>query len=297
MNSNDDFETRVTDLKKLFKAQPGEDCLVIIHTAVSRELGRRYVLDKPYVTIGRGTDNDIVVLSDSVSRYHIRLERHGDELILQDLKSTNGTFANNDAERVTVRSLMPGDQIRVGDTVFKFLAGSDIEAQYHAALSRMAATDGLTGLSNRKRLDMVLADEIQRATRYARPLSLMMLDVDHFKRINDTHGHPAGDTLLCQLASLLQQRLRLSDEIGRYGGEEFCIILPETSFEAAVQIAESLRANIENHAFVIEQQTLNVTVSIGIATFDTGMQHEDLYRASDQKLYEAKRAGRNRVCH
>jgi two-component system, cell cycle response regulator len=296
VNSNDDFETRVTSPKRPVSEQ-GEDCLVIIHSPVPTELGRRFVLDIPKISIGRDIDNDIVTQSDGVSRKHARIERRGSELILQDLSSTNGTFANDDPQCVTVRRLMPGDQIHIGDTVFKFLVGNDIEAQYHAAVNRAAITDGLTGLSNRKHLDTLLSDEIPRAQRYGRALSLLMLDVDHFKRVNDTHGHLAGDAVLRQIAALLRQRLRPSDEPGRYGGEEFCIILPETGLDQATQIAESIRTMIEAHAFVIEQQALKATVSIGIASLGPAMQAEDLYRAADQLLYQAKHAGRNRVCH
>jgi diguanylate cyclase (GGDEF)-like protein len=293
--SNDESETRVTSLK-ILRPGTGEDCLVIIHSPVATELGRRFVLDVPKLRIGRDFDNDIVIRSDSVSRNHARLERQGNQLVLKDLDSTNGTFANNDPQRVTVRHLLPGDQIHIGETVFKFLAGSDIEAQYHAAVNRAAITDGLTGLANRTRLDTLLTEEIPRAQRYGRALSVLMLDIDHFKRINDTHGHLAGDTVLRQIAGLLHQRLRPSDEIGRYGGEEFCAILPETTLEQAALIAESLRAMVEAHAFAIEAQRASVTISIGLATLRPDMQVHDLYRAADERLYEAKRGGRNRVC-
>ncbi|MEC5385062.1 GGDEF domain-containing protein [Uliginosibacterium sp. H3] len=294
--NNDDMETRVTSLKSPLSG-PGEDCLVIIHSPIASELGRRYVLDIPSVKIGRDVDNDIVTQSDGVSRKHARIERRGSELILQDLNSTNGTFANNDVQRVTVRSLMPGDQIHIGDTVFKFLAGTDIEAQYHAAINRAAITDGLTGLANRKRIDTLLGEEIPRAQRYGRALSLLMLDVDHFKRVNDTHGHLAGDAVLRQIATLLRQRLRPSDEPGRYGGEEFCVILPETAIDQAALIAESIRSLIESHSFVIDTGTLRATVSIGIATLGSAMRAEDLYNAADQMLYQAKHGGRNRVSY
>ncbi|HSD37400.1 MAG TPA: GGDEF domain-containing protein [Rhodocyclaceae bacterium] len=295
-NSSDDSETRVTSPRKPV-SEHGEDCLVIIHSPVPAELGRRFVLDIPKVSIGRDIDNDVVTQSDGVSRKHACIERRDSEFILQDLESTNGTFANDDPQRVTVRRLMPGDQIHIGDTVFKFLVGNDIEAQYHAAINHAAITDDLTGVSNRKHLDTLVSDEIPRARRYGRALSLLMLDVDHFKRVNDTHGHLAGDAVLRQIAALLRQRLRPSDEPGRYGGEEFCVILPETGPDQARQIAESIRSMIEAHAFLVDRQTIKATVSIGIATFSPTMQAEDLYRAADQRLYQAKHAGRNRVCH
>ncbi|GAA5166303.1 GGDEF domain-containing protein [Viridibacterium curvum] len=289
-----DNVTRLTSIKSLMGI-PGEDCLVVIHSPTATELGRRYLLDKPTVGVGRGADNDIVILSDSVSRNHVRLERRGPDLFLQDLQSTNGTYANNEPQRINVRCLIPGDQIRIGDTVLKFLAGSDIEAQYHAAVNRMAITDGLTGLSNRMRLDTLLAEEVLRARRYNRALSVMMLDVDHFKRINDTHGHLIGDAVLRQIATALRQRLRPSDEIGRFGGEEFCAVLPETPLDKASLIAESLRELVQSQPFLVDETAIHLTVSIGISTLADNMQAEDLYRLADEALYRAKNAGRNRI--
>src|SRR5690606_33242908 len=122
------------------------------------------------------------------------------------------------------------------DTIFKYLAGSDIELQYHEIIFRMAVTDGLTNLANRKQLDNLLEEEIPRARRYGHDLSLLMLDIDHFKPINDPHGHLTGDAVLRAMAGVLQPRLRPGDRLGRYGGEEFCVILPETSLMNAALI-------------------------------------------------------------
>ena len=156
-----------------------------------------------------------------------------------------------------------GDRLRVGDTIFKYLSGSDIEVQYHEILFRMTVTDGLTNLCNRKQLDATLHEEIPRARRHGRELSVLMLDIDHFKSINDTHGHLAGDSVLRGLAAILQKRLRPNDRLGRYGGEEFCAILPETALANAAKIGEELRALVEAHAFVAEDKRINVTISIG----------------------------------
>jgi len=296
MPDEDDEKTRVTGLEELDLPTAGEDCLVVIHTAVQTELGRRYVLSNLVTTIGRGPKNDVVVSSDAVSRQHARLERRGAEFVVSDMGSTNGTFINNERKRPNNSRLNRGDQIRVGDTVFKFLSGSDIEAQYHAVIGHMAVTDGLTNLSNRKHLDTTLSEEITRAHRHGRDLSLLMLDIDHFKTINDIHGHLAGDRVIAGLAVLLRQRLRSGDKLGRYGGEEFCAILPETELPSATAIAETLRAMIATNPFPIESQRLTVTVSIGVAALQPNMQNSDLYRAADIMLYRAKGEGRNQVC-
>jgi diguanylate cyclase (GGDEF)-like protein len=295
--SDDEMQTRRSDPPNLPPAASGEDCLVIIFTPVPTDFGRRHVLNGPLATIGRGRDNDIALQSDAVSRHHAKLERRGMEFIVSDLGSTNGTFVNDDPTRLKEWRLNRGDLLRIGDTVFKYLSGKDIEAQYHAVISQMAMTDGLTNLFNRKQLDALLEEEVARAHRHRRELSLLMLDIDHFKRVNDDHGHLVGDAVLTRLAASLQQRLRPSDKLGRYGGEEFCAILPETPLSGAAGMAESLRAMIKEQRIVVDNQAVAVTVSIGAAGLQANMKCADLYRAADQMLYRAKSLGRDRVCY
>lgn len=297
MDSDYDIQTRVTGLDELKVRRPGEACLVVIHAPVQNDLGRRYVMDKDTTTVGRGRDNDIVLPSDCVSRRHARLEQRAGTLFAVDLASTNGTFINDDAHCVRERQLERGDRLKIGDTIFKYLSGSDIELQYHEIIFRMTVTDGLTDLANRKQLDALLEEEIPRARRHNRDLSLLMIDIDFFKNINDTHGHLTGDSVLRGLAAILQRRLRPNDKLGRYGGEEFCAILPETSVHNAAKIAEELRALVEAHAFVAEDKNIRVTISVGAGALQAGMTLPDLYRCADEMLYKAKRTGRNKVCH
>jgi diguanylate cyclase (GGDEF)-like protein len=292
-----DLQTRVTGLDELKVKRTGQDCLVVIYAPSPTELGRRYLLGLPTLAIGRGRDNDIVLASDSVSRRHARIEQRADGLYLLDLESTNGTFVNDEPQRLRERRLRRGDQFSVGDTIFKFLSGNDVESQYHDIVFRMAITDGLTNLANRKQLDTVLAEELPRAQRHGRHLSLLMIDIDYFKRINDTYGHLTGDSVLRGLAMTLQKRLRPNDKLARYGGEEFCVVLPETSLSSAVRIGEELRSLIQNQAFVAEGTEVRVTISIGAAAIGPMTTVEQLYKASDEMLYKAKHAGRNRVCY
>jgi two-component system cell cycle response regulator len=296
VESDYDIKTRVTGLEELKVRRPGQDCLVVIHAPVQSDLGRRYLLAKQQITIGRGRDNDICLPSDCVSRRHGRLEQRGEEVFVVDLASTNGTFVNDEPKSVKERRLNRGDQLKVGDTIFKYLSGSDVEAQYHEVVFRMRITDGLTNLHNRKQLDTLLDEEIARARRHARDLSVLMLDIDHFKKINDTHGHLTGDSVLRGLAAMLQKRLRPNDKLGRYGGEEFCAILPETSLENAAVIAEELRALVAGASFLAESHEIKVTISIGAGALRDGMRAPDLYQAADEMLYQAKRTGRNKVC-
>jgi len=296
-DSDYDSNTRVTAVQTPRALVAGIECLVVIHTPIHSQLGRRYVLENPTLTIGRGRDNDIVLPSDCVSRQHVRIERRAKSFYSVDLASTNGTYVNDATSPVIEHCLTPGDQLKIGDTIMKFLSGSDIEAQYHEIIFSMTITDGLTNLYNRKQLDAAMDDELARSQRHGRPLAVLMLDIDHFKRVNDTYGHLAGDSVLRGLAALLQKRVRPTDKLGRYGGEEFCAILPETSHSSAMKIADDLRKLIEAYVFVADQQQIKTTVSIGVGSLQPGVDSATaLYKSADAKLYEAKRTGRNKVC-
>ncbi len=275
--------------------EPGQAYLVVLHAGLQSDIGRRYVLETSSLTIGRGRDNDVVLTSDAVSRRHTRLEVRENEVFVIDLQSTNGTYINDDGRLTSERRLIRGDLLKVGDTIFKYLSGVDVEAQYHDMIFRMAVTDGLTNLCNRQQLDKLLNEEIQRCQRNSRSLTVLLLDIDYFKKINDEFGHLAGDSVLRGLASAFTKRLRPSDKLGRYGGEEFCAILPETSLQGAMTFADGLRALAESCVFAADGKQIKVTISIGIAEWNTSMQAMDMYRAADEKLYSAKRNGRNRV--
>lgn len=296
MDSDHDIKTRVTTLEELKVQRKGDDCIVVIYAPVASELGRRHVLDKEVITIGRDRENDIVLDSDSVSRRHARVEHREGQFFVTDLDSTNGTYVNDDADPISDTQLRRGDQMKIGDTIFKYLSGSDVEAQYHETIFNMTITDGLTDVGNKKRLDQVVQKEIPRAIRHARELSMLMIDIDHFKDVNDTYGHLAGDSVLRDLANIIQKRLRPDDELGRYGGEEFAAILPETALAGAVRIGEDLRALIESHPFLVEGEQIKVTVSIGAAELQPGMDSKAFFRAADELLYKAKNGGRNRIC-
>lgn len=280
---------------EIVDSAPGQACLVVLHAGLQSEIGRRYVFESTAFTIGRGRDNDVVLISDAVSRRHTRLEIRDNEVFVIDLQSTNGTYVNDDGRLNGERRLNRGDLLKVGDTIFKYLSGVDVEAQYHDMIFRMAVTDGLTNLCNRQQLDKLLMEEIQRSQRNPRPLSVLLLDIDYFKKINDQYGHLAGDSVLRGLASAMTKRLRPSDRLGRYGGEEFCAILPETSLDGAVKFAEGLRTLAESCVFAADDKQIKVTISIGIAEWKDAMQQMDMYRVADEKLYVAKRNGRNRV--
>ena len=161
---------------------------------------------------------------------------------------------------------------------------------------RLATTDGLTGLMNRRSLNTQLAARSREAQRYRRPLSLLLIDIDHFKKVNDTHGHPAGDAVLRGVAAVARAQSRETDLVARYGGEEMALVLPETDAAGASVIAERLRAAVEGTAHGTEHGTLRVTISVGVATWPGGGQTPDeLLTTADRALYRAKQTGRNRV--
>ncbi len=166
----------------------------------------------------------------------------------------------------------------------------------NARLQLLAVTDGLTGLFNHRRFQEALNAELIRAERHKRPLSVLMIDVDFFKKINDAMGHPAGDELLRRLAEILGRDLRQSDLIARYGGEEFTVLLPETTKSEAVMVGERMRAAVEAGANLGTALKQKVTVSLGVATYpEDGTTAEGVLEAADQAMYVAKRQGRNRV--
>ncbi|MGI9139706.1 MAG: diguanylate cyclase [Gemmatimonadaceae bacterium] len=164
-------------------------------------------------------------------------------------------------------------------------------------LRRMSQTDGLTGLDNRRYLEERLHEMFEHSLRLHEPLSAVMCDIDHFKSVNDTHGHQAGDAILRQFAKLIKKQAREIDRVGRYGGEEFMIILPGTVLEAAETFAQRVREEIEKHVFTHNGLKLNRTVSCGVATWPHPriVSRDDLIRAADDSLYVAKETGRNKV--
>lgn len=167
---------------------------------------------------------------------------------------------------------------------------------YEHKLIQMAKVDGLTGVFNRRYLDTRLQEELERSRRHGNPLSIMMLDIDHFKEINDTHGHICGDYTLRKISELLLELIRTSDILGRYGGEEFCCILPETSFEQALVLAERCRTQVAASQFSCTDHQSRVTVSIGVTDLHRDDTLDSIIKRADDALYQAKRTGRNRVC-
>ncbi len=259
----------------------------------------RQLLPQRVYAFGRGDDVDFQIQDTLTSRRHCEL-RWDDQAFwtLVDLKSRNGTYVNG--ERVHGRSkLADGDKIQVGrTTILKFTYHDTLEESFQKQMYESALRDGLTKVYNKRYFAERLISEMRFAVRHQAAIALLMLDLDHFKNINDTHGHVAGDRVLAAVAQTLSRSVRNEDVVARYGGEEFAVLLRSTPYAHVLNTAERLRKQIE--ALMVENeggQVLGVTVSIGLATFpETKVTTPaEMVEAADQALYRAKHAGRNRV--
>jgi diguanylate cyclase (GGDEF)-like protein len=258
------------------------------------DLGRRIPLEAPALTIGRDAECEVVVPIDGISRRHCELV-HREGVRLRDLGSTNGTWLNG-------RELAPGEEplLRTGDRVelvgvaFKYLEGNDLEAQYHEELYQLAIVDGLTRIFNRRYLMDFLAREISRCRRHARPLSLLLFDIDRFKQINDCFGHSAGDHVLREIVEVAREGVRREECLARFGGDEFAVVMPETELAGARIVAERTRIRVEGHAVAFAGREIPVTISVGVTVLSPEMADaEAMLAAADTQLYAAKMAGRN----
>lgn len=277
------------------KPPTGDACLVNLHPP-GPDIGKRVPLLIAQYIVGRDSEAGFVVSRSSVSRQHARLYRDdAGAWWVEDLNSTNGTFVNEN--RIKQQQLSDADQVRFGDAIYKFLSGSNIESAYHEAIHNMAIQDGMTGIHNKRYFMEFLEREIAVCVRHSHPLTLVMFDVDHFKKINDGHGHLAGDAVLKDLAARIKPRIRREDLFARYGGEEFACVLPSTALPGGIVFAEHLRTLIEERATVFDNQVIKFTISLGVTTLhrETGVDPASLIKRADENLYSAKRNGRNRV--
>ncbi len=278
------------------KGPVGEACLVNLHPP-GPDIGKRVPLVNNKYIVGRDQDAGFVVGRSSVSRQHARLFVMDDgSWWVEDLNSTNGTFVNEERLRMP-RQLADSDQVRFGDAIYKFLSGSNIESAYHEAIHNMAIQDGMTGIHNKRFFMEFLEREIAVASRHGHPLTLVMFDVDHFKKVNDTHGHLAGDAVLKDLSQRIRPRIRREDLFARYGGEEFACVLPSTALPGGIVFAEHLRTIIEERPCSFDGGAIPFTISLGVTTLhrENGVDPAALIKRADENLYAAKRGGRNRV--
>lgn len=259
--------------------------------------GKQFALQDG-VVIGRAHETQIYIDDRSLSRSHARLDIRGNEVTVVDLGSTNKTIVNGQVlPPMAPCRLNNNDQVKTGNVIFKFLEQGSIEAVTNQALFEKANRDGLTGAYSKRALLERAPEAVRRADSLGESLSVIVMDVDFFRNINNSHGHAGGDYVLKELGRVIGSNLvRSADFFARYGGEEFVLILAETPVQTAVEIAERIRNTIETAEFVFDTRRIPVTVSLGVAGKRAGeTEWASLFDRADKALYASKQNGRNRV--
>jgi diguanylate cyclase (GGDEF)-like protein len=290
-----DDDTKITTSSEVAAVPADRDraYLIVLHGS---NVGEMYKIGEGETVIGRGNQADVRVVDEGISRMHARIVHEGTDLVVEDLDSKNGTFANG--ARIKRHRLSDGDKIQVGETtILKFTYHDRLDESFQRQMYESALRDGLTKIFNKKYFIDRLEAEFAYAVRHRSSLSLVMFDIDHFKKVNDVHGHLAGDYVLSNLAAAIAQTIRQEDVFARYGGEEFAVICRGVDVLGAQTFADRLRNIVESITFSFQGKRLPVTVSVGVAGLPDAALREpiDLISASDAALYEAKRGGRNRV--
>lgn len=260
-------------------------------------MGRVRPLEGAQVLVGRSVESELVLTDDGVSRRHALFTLDGPTYSVKDLGSANGTFVQG-VRVVGSRSLADGDQIQVGPTaLLRYTVTDEDQRALLEQLYATSVTDALTGARNRDYMETLLAAEISYAKRHSSHLAFVLFDLDHFKRINDTYGHPAGDAVLVEVATAIRAEARKEDSLCRYGGEEFALVLRDIDSVGASTMGERVRSVIEGLKVVYDGREIPVTASVGVSTLReldeaTSM---NIVKLADRRLYRAKELGRNRV--
>ena len=259
--------------------------------------GSVFTVEQLPCTIGRHATNTLHIDEESISRFHARICREEQGFFLEDLQSRNGTSVAG--KRITRHPLKDGDGLTFGAQVaFRFSVADSHAERLLRRLYESSTRDALTGAYNRAHFDERLRAEIAFASRHAAEMSLVMIDIDHFKRVNDTFGHQAGDVVLKELVKLSQKTLRTEDVFARFGGEEFAVILRGTNLDGAFKLAERLRVALKQSLVQYEGRIITATLSAGCASLlccESPASPSDFIRIADRRLYLAKTGGRNRV--
>ncbi|MCC6747177.1 MAG: GGDEF domain-containing protein [Deltaproteobacteria bacterium] len=277
---------------------PVEDAVQLV-VLVGTNVGQVYKLKRGDTLIGRDEAAEIQILDPGISRRHAQIVFDAVHAVylLRDLGSRNGVRIN-DVPVGEPQPLLRGDKIQIGlQTVLRVSYPDELETAYASRMYEAVLRDGLTGAYNRRYLDERLPSEVAFSVRHRVELALLLLDIDHFKAVNDTYGHPAGDVVLKQVAALVQRAIRTEDVLARFGGEEFAIICRQTGEEPAGVLAERIRRGVAETVFVADEHQLRVTVSVGISELLRGGLGDPgaFVEAADRALYQAKRTGRDKV--
>ncbi|HZX11741.1 MAG TPA: GGDEF domain-containing protein [Acidobacteriota bacterium] len=285
-------QTANTSITGLVKDKPKKVFLFFLSGPLQ---GHLFPLSEGTTILGRSQESDIVINDNRISRKHLKFKLEEGKAVIEDLKSTNGTFVNG--EKIKRTELKLNDKVHMSPTtVFKFSLADEDEKVALDELYELGVNDPLTGVYNKRYLIERLKEEINHSKRFEIPLSLVMIDIDHFKKINDTYGHLAGDQVLIKIAELIRSVCRNTDILARYGGEEFSIILRNTDETGAAVHAERVRKKIARKTFNLEREKIKITVSLGIAGYQDPSQIKDekhFIEMADRCLYHSKQNGRN----
>lgn len=287
-------QTVITSIAKVAGKKPKRAYLFFLAGPL---LGKFFPLQDGVTVLGRSLDSDIVINDSRISRRHVKITVDGEHVTIEDLGSTNGTFVNG--EKISTGTLSADDKIQISpSTIFKFSLADEDEKVAINELYELGVIDPLTNVYNKRYFIERFKEEVSHSKRMKIPLSLLMIDLDFFKKINDTYGHLAGDHVLIKIAKILQTMTRHEDIVARYGGEEFAIILRNTSEPGAHLLAERIRSGIEGTPIHFEDKLIKLTISIGIASLSDKKifeNCEEFIAAADKCLYYSKRHGRNKT--
>lgn len=287
--------TIVTAIEKVGTSEGKKNAYILFLTGAL--VGKLHMLTEGTTTIGRSHGCTLVLDDTRISRQHVEIRLDRGTATLKDLGSTNGTFVNG--ERCETKALHDGDKIQISSaTIFKFALQDHTENIFHKELYKMAVMDALTNMYNKRYFLERFAEELSHAKRTQKPLAVLMIDIDHFKQVNDTYGHLAGDMILHQVGQRLQQVVRTEDLLARYGGEEMAVLLRGTDESSALQLGERMRQTIAALPMTYEKEQIPVTISVGAAAYSVDSPYEtveECIQAADQCLYVSKDSGRNRV--
>lgn len=272
---------------------------VVLLMGPAHMVGKQWPITKSDVYVGRVSESHVFVDDRSLSKRHGKLAlRDSNEVVYEDLSSTNGTEVNGLLIPAnTPIKLKNNDQLKLGNVIFKFLEKGNIETIATKGTYDRTQIDPLTQAYNKGALMTTGEEVFKRAKLTNTAMTLIVFDLDHFKKINDTHGHPAGDYVLKELAAVIQNRLiRQGDFFARFGGEEFCLLLIGGTMQRGVEVAERIRITIEKNEFIFDGKKIPVTISAGVSTLEKTMNSwNELFEKADKAAYQSKAGGRNRV--
>ena len=282
--------------RELQRAKDSPACFVLIR---GNPIGHRYLIEKDEMFIGRDPSADIYISDPLISRKHAKVSREGTVVKIEDLGSSNGTVINGKTLAAgNVSKLAKEDVIKLGNSFVKFIPAGEMETIFLGAMNQEKDIDKMTKCFNKGYFLEAIDAEVKRAKALASPLTLIFFDLDHFKKVNDVHGHEAGDYVLKEFTALVRNSglYKQKDVFARYGGEEFCLLMLGMNANEAAAIAETLRGKVHMHNFTYEGKRIPVTTSLGVAELTSAIESaQDLIKTADKALYRSKESGRNRV--